>query len=99
MLNELSWGIVSTGNSTIERLYMYRWLYREGIIYYADISMAYGKPNDHRGVVIKYPFQSAGHFHLILQQIKLQYKNNATHPVVLFKYKTKRPSTEGLEAL
>ena len=32
-------GIVSTGNSTIERLYMYRWLYREGIIYYADISL------------------------------------------------------------
>ena len=79
--------------------HVYRPVYREGIIYCSDISMAHGKPNDRRGLVIKYPFQSTEHFHLILQQIKLQYKNNATQPIVLFKYKRKRPSTEGLEAL
>ena len=37
MLTPDSRGIVSTGNSTTERLYMYRWLYHEGIIYYVDI--------------------------------------------------------------
>ena len=61
----------------------------DGGAYRADISTAYGKPDDHHGLVIKYPFQSAEHFHLILQQIKLQYKNNATHPVVLLNTKEK----------
>ena len=91
MLTPDSEGIISTGNSTIECPYIRRSVYREGIIYGADISMPCGKTNDHRGLVIKYPFQSAEHFHLILQQIKLQYNNNAIHPVVLFKYKTKDP--------
>ena len=91
MLNPDSRGIVSAGNSTFEWFYMHRSVYREGIIYYADISRFMHNTIDYLLTCIKHVGLSARYFSLIFSQIKLQYNNNATYRVVLFKYKEKDP--------
>ncbi len=76
MLTPDSEGIVSTGNSTIERLGMRRWLYHEGIIYCGDISRFMHNNIDHLLTDIKQLGLSARYLHLILRYLKLQYRNN-----------------------
>ena len=78
---------------------MRRQVYWEGIICGVDIWRFMHNTIDHLGEYIKQLGLSARYFSLIFSQTKLQYNNNATYRVVLFKYKTKRPSREGLEAL
>ena len=65
----------------------------------ADILSAWEESRRRWVESIKYPFQSADVSALIFCQKKQQYNNNISTLVVLFKYKRKRPSREGLEAL
>ena len=78
---------------------MHRWLYHEGIIYHADILSACEESRGRWVESIKYPFQPADVSALIFCQKKQQCNNNIPTLTVLFKYKRKRPSREGLEAL
>ena len=65
MLNAPTQSIVSAGICTFEWFCIHRSGYREGIIYCSDISMPYGKPNDHLLTCIKPLGQSAMIFRLL----------------------------------
>ena len=91
MLTPYSRGIVSAGICTVEWFHVCRPVYWEGIIYRGDIWRFIHNTIDHLLTCIKQLGLSARYFSLIFSQIKLQYKNNATHHLVLFKYKTKDP--------